>query len=133
MKSWQGIVVGVAVLALWLMCAPACNSNFIPVPPPSDPTFSPVQITDAMGGARQVWMVSGPASAAMKDARIYIFNNSLGVGVIGRGDRLGAYSTGPLEGNVGDQVELHYEMSDGERSPSSCRILAPGVGRMPCR
>lgn len=109
----------------------ACNSNFIPVPPPGDPTFEPVQVSDATG-VRQLWQVSGAPGLAMRNARVYVFNSSLEVGVIAVADDTGSYTSGLLDGNPGDRVELHYETPDGEKSPSVCRLLVEGISRTPC-
>ncbi len=132
MIDWKPMIRRLLCLAALTWHVASCNSNFIPVPPPGDPTFAPVQVADATGAPRQMWQVSGSDSPAMKNARVFVFNNSLGVGVIGRANELGSYSTGLLDGNLGDQVELHYETADGERSPTTCRLLVQGVGRTPC-
>lgn len=113
------------------LVSPGCNSNFIPVPPPGDPTFEPLAVSDAMGGSRQVWQVSG-AGEALRGARIFIFNDSLKVGVIGQANAAGAYTAGLLEGAEGDRVELRYETPDGEQSPAICRLLTVGTSRTPC-
>jgi hypothetical protein len=132
MNDWKQQIRRFLALGALAWLVASCNSNFIPVPPPGDPTFEPVQVVDATGAPRQVWQVSGALSSEMKNARVFVFNNSLGVGVIGRANEDGGYSTGLLDGNLGDQVELHYETADGERSPTTCRLLVQGVGKTPC-
>jgi hypothetical protein len=110
----------------------SCNSNFIPVPPPGNPSFEPVQVADAMGAPRQVWQVSGVANEAMKGARVSVFNLSLGLGVIVKATESGSYASGLLEGAPGDKVELFYESSTTEKSPSICRKLQQGIAASPC-
>ena len=112
--------------------ASSCNSNFIPVPPPGNPTFEPIQIADVMGASRQVWQVSGSPNDAMKNARVSVFNVSLGLGVLVKATPTGGYTSGVLEGTEGDKIELFYESATSETSPSICRRLQAGVGTMPC-
>lgn len=109
-----------------------CNSNFIPVPPPSEPTFQAITVLDAMGAERQVWQVSGPMSQSMKNARVYIFNASLGLGVIVKATDSGAYTSGLFEGTVGDKVELSYESPASDKSPVICRRLQVGLAQSAC-
>ena len=112
--------------------ASSCNSNFIPVPPPGNPTFEPIQIADVMGASRQVWQVSGSPNDAMKNARVSVFNLSLGLGVLVKASPTGGYTSGALEGTEGDKIELFYDSATSERSPSICRRLQAGVGATPC-
>ena len=109
-----------------------CNSNFIPVPPPGDPTFEPVTVNDGVGAPRQVWQVQGPPSEAMKGGRVFIFNVSLGLGVIVKATDTGTYSSSLFEGALGDKVELSYETPASEQSPVICRRLQAGVAQTPC-
>lgn len=110
----------------------SCNSNFIPVPPPGNPSFEPVQVADAMGAPRQVWQVSGFSNDAMKGARVSLFNLSLGLGVIVKATDTGSYASGLLEGVPGDKVELFYESASSEKSPAICRKLQQGIAATPC-
>ena len=121
---------GVWSCVLALLGSIGCNSNFIPVPPPGDPTFQPVEVSDATG-VRQLWQVSG-AGDAMRNARVFVFNGTLKVGVISQADATGSFTTGLLDGSVGDRVELRYETTDGEQSPVICRLLVVGTSRTPC-
>jgi hypothetical protein len=125
---WLGALCAFAALA----SPSACNSNFIPVPPPGDPTFEPVTVADAIGAPRQVWQVSGTASEALKNAKVLIFNTSLGLGVIVKATETGTYSSGLFEGAVGDEVELSYETPMSEKSPVICRRLQEGVAQTRC-
>jgi len=109
-----------------------CNSNFIPIPPPGNPSFEPVQVADAIGAPRQVWQVSGVANEAMKGARVSVFNLTLGLGVIVKATAAGSYASGLLEGAPGDKVELFYDSASSEKSPTICRKLQPGIATTPC-
>jgi hypothetical protein len=68
----------------------------------------------------------------MANAKVFIFNRARQAGVIARADASGAYSVGPFEGALGDQVDVSYETSEGESSPSICRLLSEGTARVPC-
>lgn len=129
MKRRSGLgLFGLVGAALGLV---GCNANFIPVPPPGDPTFESVQVTDGTGATRQVWQVSGGPSDALKNARVYVFNASVGEGVITRASETGTYATGLLDGEPGDRIELHYETPE-EKSPLICRLLVAGPAKTPC-
>lgn len=123
-----------ALSGVLLFCglSASCNSNFIPVPPPGNPSFEAVQVADAMGTPRQVWQVSGVANEAMKGARVSVFNLTLGLGVIVKATEAGSYASGLFEGATGDKVELFYESPASEKSATICRKLQPGVATTPC-
>jgi hypothetical protein len=110
----------------------SCNANFIPVPPPSDPTFESIQVADALGSTRQVWQASGSDNAAMKGARVSLYNSTLGIGTIVKASPTGRYVSGLLEGAVGDKIEMYYESPSAEKSPSICRKLQVGVASTRC-
>src|SRR5438552_3391125 len=92
---------------------PACNTPFIPIPPPSDPAFKPIATVDAMGAQHIVWETSGGPNAPMAGARVFIFNRAVGEGVIAHAGADGTYVATPLEGRLGDPVELFYETAKG--------------------
>src|SRR5215212_10063657 len=85
----------------------ACNTPFIPLPPPADPTFTPVMVSDGMGGTRTMWETRG--AGVMAGARVSVFSIDGGTGVIARAQADGTYVTNPLDGRVGDRIQLHYE------------------------
>jgi hypothetical protein len=115
-----------------LVCLPACNTPFIPLPPPSDPTFMPVTVTDAMGGTQTVWETRGPASAALADAKVSVYNASVGAGVIVRAGADGSYVASPIEGREGDHIEIEYDSKDGRSGPGICRVLQVGLAQTEC-
>jgi hypothetical protein len=110
----------------------ACNTPFIPIPPPGDPTFRPVATVDAMGQTHTTWETSGGPHPAMAGVRVFVYNATLGEGVIARAGTDGAYVAAPLEGRPDDRIELFYETAKGDRSPGICRPLQPGTVRTPC-
>jgi hypothetical protein len=110
----------------------ACNTPFIPIPPPGDPSFKPIAMVDATGGQHVVWETSGGANQAMAAAQVYVYNRALGEGVIARAGADGAYVAAPIEGKLGDAIELFYETPKGERSIAICRILQEGPAHTAC-
>jgi hypothetical protein len=117
--------LGLALLA-------ACNSPFIPIPPPN-PTFEPpVAVEDGRGGTRLMWGVFSPPTQPMARATVFLFNRDLGQGVIVRAGEDGAYSTS-IEGQREDEILIHFETDDGESSQSICRPLREGHAAVPCQ
>jgi hypothetical protein len=111
----------------------SCNTPFIPIPPPSDPTFAPLLVVDpVMGGSRTVWETRGGPNEATSAAKIFIFNRDVGAGVITRAGNDGAYVASPLDGHANDRVDIQYEKPSGERSAVICRLLQEGLARTAC-
>src|SRR5688572_8890836 len=79
-----------------LVGLPACNTPFIPLPPPADPTFTPIAVSDGMGGTRMMWQTSGAPSAAMVEAKVTVYNATVGAGVIVRAQTDGSYVASPI-------------------------------------
>jgi hypothetical protein len=126
-------VTALAMAAASLVFAlPACNTPFIPLPPPSDPTFSPVMVSDATGASRTLWETRGAPSPTMAEATVYVFNRDVGAGVIVRAQTDGSYAASPLDGNEGDRIELHYDDKAGRPSQVLCRLLSQGLARTAC-
>ena len=125
-------MTALAAGSLLLVGLPACNTPFIPLPPPADPTFMPVAVSDGMGGMRMMWETRGGASPAMAEAKVSIFNASVGAGVIVRAQPDGSYVAAPLDGHDGDRVEIDYISKDRRSSPGICRILHPGPALTDC-
>ncbi len=103
----------------------ACNSPFIPIPPP-DPTFNE-------SATQGQWSVaSGPDSRASR-ALFYIYNASVGSGIIQQAAQDGSMYAYPLFGQVGDSIEIHWERSVSDSSSTICRPLGPGLARQGCQ
>jgi hypothetical protein len=126
------LVTGMALSAgiLSLCVLPSCNTPFIPLPPPGDPTFTPVVVNDA-AGSHMVWETRGTADS---QAKVSVYNADVGAGVIVRAQTDGTYVAVPIDGREGDRVQIEYTASDGRSAPSICRILQKGPGRAqtPC-
>jgi len=103
----------------------ACNSPFIPIPPP-DPTFNE-------SATQGQWSVSsGPDSRASR-ALFYIYNASTGSGLIQRAADDGSMYAYPLYGQAGDSIQIHWERSVVDSSSTICRPLGPGLGQRGCQ
>jgi hypothetical protein len=126
----RALIVGlVASAASALLPLSACNTPFIPIPPPGNPTFEPVVTPEPMGGTRTFWLARG---SVLPGARVFLWNASLKAGVIAQASTDGSYVAGPFDGKRGDAIELRYETAKGERSSSLCRILDAGERRAVC-
>lgn len=119
--------------ALFLFTLSACNTPFIPLPPPGDPTFTPVTVTDGIGAAHTMWQTSGTPAAQMADAKVSVFNLDVGVGVMVRAKPDGSYVANPIEGREGDRIQIQFESRDLRSSPDICRVLQAGLAQTECR
>lgn len=126
--------MALAAVGAWaiVLPLPGCNTPFIPIPPPGDPTFTPIVTTDGAGGMKTVWETRGAANETMSGARVSIFNADVGVGVIARAQTDGSYLANPIDGRAGDRIEIQYLRPNGENSPEICRVLAAGLVKTSC-
>jgi hypothetical protein len=133
-RRWALRVAAAALgAAAVLLALPSCNTPFIPLPPPGDPTFTPVNVTDGMGGSRMAWETRGSPSSAMAEAKVFVYDLDLGAGVIVRAQPDGSYVAAPIEGKQGDRMQIRYESSEGHNSPDICRVLQPGLAQTDCQ
>jgi hypothetical protein len=132
-RRWLlAVVAGLATSGLLVLGLPACNTPFIPLPPPANPTFMSVAVADGMGGSRTMWQTSGPPSSALSEARVSIFNDNVGAGVIVRAQLDGSYVAAPIDGREGDRIQIEYQAKDGRSGPGICRLLQQGLAQMEC-
>jgi hypothetical protein len=117
---------------LLLVVLGSCNTPFIPLPPPGDPTFTPVTVNDGTGAPRMVWETRGGPAPELMGALIFVYNLDGGSGVIGTAQADGSYVVNPIDANPGDRIQLHYETPDGRHSPGICRVLERGLARTAC-
>jgi hypothetical protein len=128
----RDVLALIASAAVLLLPLAACNSPFIPLPPPRDPTFTALMIPDATGGMRTAWETRGGPLAPAANARYSIFNKTLGAGVIARAMDDGSYVATPFDGQPGDRIELQYRTPTGDDSQILCRVLGPGPATTAC-
>jgi hypothetical protein len=129
---WRLAAAGLAAGVAALLVFPSCNTPFIPLPPPGDPTFTPMMASDGVGAPRTVWEARGNPASAMSEARVFIYNIDGGSGVIVRAQSDGSYASNPIDGKAGDRIQLRYESPDGRHSPDICRLLQQGVAQTEC-
>lgn len=117
-KRLAMVVTGLSLIAVF-----ACNSPFIPIPPPN-PTFT----QDSSGD----WTVAaGPDSRAV-GATYFIYNASLGSGIIQRAETDGSVYARPLHGQAGDHIFIHWERGV-DTSSVICRPLGQGLVQLTCQ
>ena len=119
---WKWVVSVAAGVSLVVVFA--CNSPFIPIPPP-DPTFS----QDPSSGD---WAVSLPPDARAIGSRYYIYNSTLGTGLIQKASADGSVYARPLQGQIGDSIYINWERGT-ESSLAICRPLGAGLVQMVCQ
>jgi hypothetical protein len=119
LRWFAGVVAGAAYLLIF-----ACNSPFIPIPPPN-PTFTESSTPGE-------WQVSTPPDSRASGALFYIYNANLGSGLIQRAATDGSMFTFPLHGQAGDRITIHWERSVTDSSSSICRPLGTGLVQQGC-
>jgi hypothetical protein len=130
--SRLGLRLGRLALALGAACVIwACNAPFIPVPPPGQTTsFTSQVVDDGAGNQKTVWVAHGDATQAPAFARVEVFNETLGVGVIGLAMGDGSYVSPVFDGTRGDRVQISYT---GElHSAAVCFQLIEGASAPRC-
>jgi hypothetical protein len=120
-SPWKWLAMVMAGLSLVVVFA--CNSPYIPIPPPN-PTFS----QDSSGD----WAVYAPPDSRAIGADYYIYNSTLGSGIIQRADPQGGVYARPLQGQAGDNIYIHWERGT-ESSLTICRPLGVGLVQMVCQ
>lgn len=115
-RLWRWMAATLAALAFVPIFA--CNSVFIPIPPP-DPTFSE-------SATPNEWSVAAGPDSRARGAFYYIYNVELGSGIIQRAADDGSVYATPLHGSVGDRIQLRWERGPGDASTTICRRLSPG-------
>jgi hypothetical protein len=117
--------LGRLAAALGLACAIwACNAPFIPVPPPGQVTsFSSQLVDDGKGGQKTVWVAHGAAMQAPAFAHVEVFDETLGLGVIGVAMGDGSYVSPAFEGTRGDRVQISYRAGDTPSAPVCFQLI----------
>jgi hypothetical protein len=124
------VALGVAA-ACW-----ACNAPFIPIPPPGQTaTFTSALVADDGGAPRTVWIAHGPPNKGTARARVFVFDTNRMAGVIAEALDDGSFNSPPMDGDMGDRVEISFELQGGEVSQSVCYTLTtdvlPATANMP--
>jgi hypothetical protein len=109
------------VALLW-----ACNAPFIPVPPPGA-TFTSALVDDGAGGQKTVWTTHGLPSVHAAFATYYVYDEQTKGGIIATAAADGSFTGMPLEGTMGDHVQVRYQTPNGDYSDSTCLLLTTDV------
>jgi hypothetical protein len=104
----------------------ACNAPFIPVPPPGA-TFTSALVDDGAGGQKTVWSTHGLPSSNAAFAIYFVFNEQTGSGIIATAGMDGTFTGTPMDGTLGDHVQLSYRTPNGDYSDSTCLLLTTDV------
>lgn len=102
----------------------ACGPVYIPVPPPSQTTFTLDVLTDGQGNQSQVWIAAGGPDPRASNATYYIFDQERNGGVIAGAAADGSYQAPPMPGTAGDHIFINYENSAGKSSAVACLLLS---------
>jgi hypothetical protein len=102
----------------------ACNAPSIPVPPPGETTsFTSQLVDDGAGGQKTVWVAHGEPLKAAAYARVEVFNDTLGRGVIGLAMSDGSYASPAFDGTRGDRVEISFTVGDVRGTPVCFQLI----------
>lgn len=108
-----------AAAVLW-----ACGPVFIPVPPPSQTTFTLDTIVDSSGTTVDVWIAAGGPEPRAANGKFYIFDQARNAGVIAGAKADGSFQAPPMQGTAGDRILIHYADQNGNLSGTSCMLLS---------
>ena len=121
---WKWLAMATASACLIVVFA--CNSPFIPIPPP-DPSFS------QDSPSTDEWSVSMAPDSNAVGAIYYFYNSTLGSGVIQKASTAdGSAYVRSLQGKSGDNIYIHWERGT-ETSSTICRPLGAGVVHVVCQ
>jgi hypothetical protein len=87
-------------------------------------------VIDEFGKVRRDWRATSGPDLRMSNARVYLYNEQLGSGVIQKANLDGSYEAYPITGQSGDFIDIYWERPDSVRSAMICRVL--GVEGRPC-
>jgi hypothetical protein len=110
----------------------SCVAPILTVPPPNAIAFAATTLTDADGGQEMAWIASGGPLEQAANADYFIFNRTLGAGIIAVAGNDGSFTAQqPMNGNAGDQVLVYYKTPYGDYSDSICVLLEPATAGSP--
>ena len=112
-----GTLLGAASL-LW-----SCVAPILTVPPPGAIAFESTTLTASDGTQQKLWIASGGPLEQAANATYYVFDRSLGDGVIATAHNDGSFTAPPMQGNDNDQVLVYYKTPFGDYSDSLCVLL----------
>jgi hypothetical protein len=119
------LVAGAALL--W-----SCVAPILTVPPPSQISFSSALVADASGAQQTVWTTQGGALPQAAQATYYVFDRTLGAGVIATAHADGSFTAPAMAGTANDPILVYYKTPDGDYSDSICVLLSAGTSPPLC-
>ncbi len=111
-----------ATAGLW-----SCVAPILTVPPPGAVTFTSAFITDASGTQKKVWTTEGGPLPEAEGALYFVFNRSLGNGVIATARMDGSFTAPPMDGTDKDSISIYYRTPTADYSDPMCVLLSEGV------
>jgi len=118
-RTGRWIAACLGVLAVW-----ACGPVYIPVPPPSQITFTAELVTDSSGVTHTEWITAGGPNSKAADGRYFVFDQEQNGGVIAPALADGSFQSPAMPGTEGDRVLIYYEDTLGRPSATSCHLLS---------
>jgi hypothetical protein len=112
------------LLALVLTGLAGCITPSIPIPPPSPERM--VFEVDAVGG---VATFTYPANDNYADAIVYVYNRTIGEGIITHAAANGSIQTGPFPADFENEVAVTIEAD--EQIVSTCVVIHETAGPTP--
>ncbi len=109
------------VIALFSLVG--CVTPSIPIPPP-DPSQMMVTITPPDSTSTGTGVLSYPPNDQYNAGTAYVFNDTVGSGVIQRIDADGSFTTQPFPAVVGNQVVV--SITTNQQTVSTCVVLRDG-------
>ena len=127
-RRWlkMGTLLGGSAL-LW-----SCVAPILTVPPPNEISFESTMLTASDGTPQTFWIASGGLLPEAANATYFVFNRTLGGGVIATGRNDGSFTAPPMQGNPSDQVLVYYKTPFGDYSDSLCVLLGVGASPAAC-
>lgn len=121
------LLAAIGVLfSLW-----ACGPVYIPVPPPSQISFTAEDLVDAAGATHHLWITAGGPDPSASNATFFVFDADRNAGVIAGASPDGSFIAPPFEGTLGDHVSIYYRDTQGRSSGTTCRVLGPDTPYAP--
>ena len=121
-----GTLLGAASL-LW-----SCVAPILTVPPPDTISFESTTLTASDGTQQKFWIASGGPLEQAANAAYFVFDRTLGEGVIATGRNDGSFTAPAMQGNDKDQVLIYYKTPFGDYSDSLCVLLGTGASPATC-
>jgi len=118
LRKGRWIAACLGVVVLW-----ACGPVYVPVPPPSQISFTADLVTDSAGVTHTEWITAGGPNDKAANGRYFVFDLDQNGGVIAPAMSDGSFVAPSMPGTAGDRVSVYYEDTLGHPSASSCRVL----------